>query len=222
MILCLYFNAVTFGFAPRIEHHHLGRSRTTSTSRINGTIEFQGESTTSIQVPLPNTAKSLDQWMLSEESDRFFLGTLDYRMRDDGRYDAFQPSVDWFGLELVPVFVIQLERDQTENQVAAMITEARNDIKAGKDSATGRLVSRVMGGSTFKGGNTVVWQETTNGWTVQADISLTLSIKLPPFLPLPPGFNRIGSRIVKSTCKSRLEKFIVSLQEAYLEWAEEL
>lgn len=222
--------STVIGFAPRLTTPPRTSHSRRHNTRINGTIEFQGESTTSIEIPFPSSnmhdnKKSLSTWMLSHElSDPFFLGSSNYQKRSDGSYDAFQPTVDWFGLELMPIFVIQVKRDGEEQTVAAMIKEARNEIVGkNKDSVTGRLVARVMGGSTFQGGNTVHWSESESkdGWIVQADLSLTLSIQLPRYLPLPPGFNAIGSRIVKSTCKSRLKKFVVHLQEAYLEWAEE-
>lgn len=198
-----------------------GQLRPTNTSRRHATCEFKGESSTSIDIPLASSTntKTLPEWLLSNESDPFFLATEEYAPRSDGAWDAFQPSVDWFGLELVPVFVISLQR--TATSVSSLITEAKSDIRSGQDSVRGRLVSGIMEKSTFRGGNTVAWQETKSGdgWTLQADLSLTVSIPLPRFLPLPPGFNSIGSRVVQSTCKSRLEKFAVDLQEAYLDWA---
>jgi hypothetical protein len=202
-----------------------------SRSRLRATINFEGESSTSISVPPPisqgternsSNDNSLPDWMLSPESDEFFLGTQDFKRRSDGNWDAFQASVDWFGLQLVPVFVIKLERSKPQQYVSSKIQQARSEIKSGRDSALGRLVAPVMEKSSFQGGNKVSWKknQASEGWILRADLSLTLSIPLPPFLPLPPGFNSIGSRIVKSTCKRRLETFVSDLQASYLDWAE--
>jgi hypothetical protein len=201
-------------------------------SRLGATINFRGESSTSILVPSSlvtarnssqdKSDNSLPDWMLSPKSDEFFLGTQDFKRRSDGNWDAFQASVDWFGLQLVPVFVIKLERSEAQQYVSANIQQARSDIMSGRDSALGRLAAPVMEKSSFQGGNKVSWRrnQQSDGWILEADLSLTLSIPLPPFLPLPPGFNSIGSRIVKSTCKRRLETFVNDLQASYLDWAE--
>jgi hypothetical protein len=210
------------------------RTSERSRSRLRATISFKGESSTSISVRPPSnlgternssndkTSNSLPDWMLSPESDEFFLGTQDFKRRPDGNWDAFQASVEWFGLQLVPVFVIKLERSKPQQYVSAIIQQARSDIKSGKDSALGRLAAPVMEKSSFQGGNKVSWKKNkaSEGWILEADLSLTVSIPLPLFLPLPPGFNTIGSRIVKSTCKRRLETFVNDLQASYLDWAE--
>lgn len=192
---------------------------------LEATIDFKGEASTSIHVPFPSHAASPDHtlpnWLLSpRESDKFFLGTDNVRPNSDA-WEALQPSVDWFGLELVPVFVIKLERCAESQRVSTNIQEARCDILSGTNTVTGKIVSKLMKQSTFHGGNTVAWRDNadSDGWILQANLSLTLSIPLPAFLPLPPGFNSIGSRIVKSTCRKRLQQNVVDLQEAYLQWA---
>ncbi|CAB9517495.1 expressed unknown protein [Seminavis robusta] len=231
------------GTVKRRRHHHsTGTSdqqepicfvSTKFRSLLRATVNFEGESSTSVSVPIPSSSSSsslsstnrnnssLADWMLSSDSDEFFLGTQDFRKRTDGCWDAFQPSVDWFGLELVPVFVIKLERNGPKKQVSAIITQARSDIRSGQNSVTGRLAGKVMEKSSFQGSNRVTWKENdlANEWILEADLSLTLSIPLPPLVPLPPGFNSIGSRIVKSTCKRRLEQFLNNLQASYLDWA---
>jgi len=87
-----------------------------------------------------------------------------------------------------------------------------------------------MNKSTFQGGNTVTWKtknsdhhhhHNNSGWTLTLSVSLTLIIDLPPFLPVPPCFNSIGSRIIKSTCRKRLDQLAIDMRDAYLEWANE-
>jgi len=191
-------------------------------TRLQATMEFQGESTTSIEVPLD--AERLREWMLSRDSDVFFLGTSDVAKRDDGLWDTFQPSVEWFGLQLVPVFVIQLDRCKERQQVSAVITEARSDIQNEKEGKMGKIIQKAMTSSTFRGGNTIALEPSkhdASSSVLTADLSLTLSIPLPRFVPLPPGFNKIGSRIVQSTCKRRLKQQLASLQDAYQTWQEQ-
>jgi hypothetical protein len=198
-----------------------------SPSRLGATIEFTGESESSILVPFPpessGSNRTLPRWVLSSDSDKFFIGTDNVRPRKDGNWDALQPSIDWFGLQLIPFFVIKLERCASRRQASAMIQEARSDIKSGAESVGGNIISKLMEKSTFRGGTTFRWKESpsSNGWILKAHLTLTLSILLPPFLPLPPGFNSIGSRIVKSTCRKRLQDNIKVLQRAYLRWAKE-
>jgi len=229
----------------------------TSTTQLYATIKFAGESSTTMDIPMPNNVTSsissaaaasipskylLTDWLSSTEATEFFLGTSNYKKRSDdddddythdnkthdGLWDTVQPPVDWFGLTLSPVFVIQLSH--SEGRLVTNIREARSDVLSGKDSPTGRLVSRLMNKSTFQGGNTVTWKtknsdhhhhHNNSGWTLTLSVSLTLIIDLPPFLPVPPGFNSIGSRIIKSTCRKRLDQLAIDMRDAYLEWANE-
>ena len=53
-----------------------------------------------------------------------------------------------------------------------------------------------------------------------SDFELTLKVPLPRLLPLPLGFNRIGSAIVSRTCRQRVAANLDDLRDVYTAWAE--
>lgn len=196
-------------------------------------VKFDGESSSSIFVPFPakisSPTRTLPEWLLRHptSSDKVLLGTDDYRPRSDGMYDCIQPGVDWFGTELLPVFVNRIDRSEAgAGAVTVRIVEARSDIRSGGGGPAGSVIQSVMKSSKFVGRYGVAWRASQrgrtsrrDGWILSADLALTLSVPVPPLLPLPPGFNSIGSTIVKSTCKSRVEENLSNLRDAYVEWA---
>lgn len=184
-----------------------------------GTMNFKGESSSNLIVSLPPDAspsRSLPEWLQRSDSDAPLLGTEKFVARSDGLWDCVQPEIGWFGLKLRPVFVNKLERSPQEAVVN--IIDARTDIISGR--AAGSVISMVMEKATFVGGNSVSWKEGGDGiWTLSADFSLTLQIPFPRLVLLPPGFNMVGSQIVRSTCKKRVKQNLEDLREAYLVWA---
>uniref|UniRef100_A0A7S2I9G2 Uncharacterized protein n=1 Tax=Helicotheca tamesis TaxID=374047 RepID=A0A7S2I9G2_9STRA len=212
-----------------------------SSSAQHATIRFEGESFTNVRVRVPRDASSSDRTLpefllhTSEYSDIILLGTDDVTKKPDGLYDCRQASVGWFGLEVVPVFVNEVIRDEKNDRVTTSIIEARTDIKRGGGGTRGKIVREVMKQSTFEGRNVLSWVEfkvydddddgndgrsgDNRVWTLSGDLVLTLLITLPSFLPLPPGFNSIGSRIVAATCKKRAEESLLCVQKAYEDWA---
>lgn len=212
---------------------HGGNERCAVSSIHMAAINFDGESSASIFVPVPpdisNPERTLPDWLLHSpaSSDKVLLGTDDYRSRKDGMYDCIQPGVDWFGLELVPVFVNRIDRSEVgAGGVTVRIIEARSEMRSGGGGPAGAVIKSAMEKSKFSGRYGVSWRNaprrsisSKDGWTLSADLALTLTVPLPGLLPLPPGFNSIGSRIVKSTCRKRVEKNLVNLRDAYVRWA---
>lgn len=205
-----------------------------SPSRLHmAALNFDGQSSASIFVPIPPdisiSERTLPEWLLHSavSSDRVLHGTDDYRLRKDGMYDCVQPSVDWFGLELVPVFVNRIDRSESgAGGVTVRIVDARSEIRSGGGGPAGAVIQSVMKKSKFAGRYGISWRAAPqrsasrrDGWTLSADLALTLTVPLPGLLPLPPGFNSIGSSIVKSTCRKRVEQNLVDLRDAYVLWA---
>merc|ERR1712038_182752 len=58
-------------------------------------------------------------------------------------------------------------------------------------------------------------------WEVSSDVALEMSISLPNsrLLHLPPGFNAIGSRIIRRTCRKRSEEALQALKNEFLNWS---
>jgi hypothetical protein len=141
-----------------------------------------------------------------------------------------------FHRALVPVFVNEILRPPTVDRVISNIVEARTDMATGGDTRNrAKAIVSIMERSTFEGRYTINWRGSPTtvasatpppssssppqGWTLSADLELTLIVPLPLFVPLPPGFNAIGSRIVKGTCQKRVETNLMELRDAYVNWA---
>ena len=200
-------------------------------------VNFAGDSTSSVFIPhpavpstgQPNPSRTLTSYLRSSASDGLLLGTDNYSRRETDRlYEAYQPEIDWFGLRLVPVFVNQIDRpEDTEEVVYVDIMEARTDIAGGRPPGNrAKAIADIMKRSEFTGRYELLWSEAASGrrgagWSLNGDLTLVLSVPLPKLVPVPPGFNTIGSRIVRSTCRKRVEDQLQQLREGYIEWAEQ-
>ena len=176
----------------------------------------------------PNPSRTLTAYLRSTASDGLLLGTINYARREkDQLYEAFQPEIDWFGLQLVPVFVNKIDRpEDTEEVVYVDIMEARTDIAGGRPPGNrAKAIADIMKRSEFTGRYELVWEKASGrrgaGWSLNGDLTLVLSVPLPKLVPLPPGFNNVGSRIVRTTCRKRVEEQLQQLREGYIEWAEQ-
>jgi hypothetical protein len=259
---------------PAISACASGRSRTTTSTFLQATIKFSGDSSSRLQVNLPiqqqdkekekhaatstavtsTTTISFGEWLLSSDSDSALLGTANFVQREDGNWDAKQPRIAWFGIDVVPVFVNQIDRrnsqiqqdqqqqDQqlhTPAEVVVHIVNARTDI-LGKPSGPNQWIANIMKTSTFVGQSRVkaipvplvlavdvveataattttadTTAKTMTTWDVSVELELTLQIPLPFYVLLPLGFNKIGDRIVQTTCNARTKRFLQDLVTAY-------
>ncbi len=158
----------------------------------------------------------------------------DYASKNAELWECRQASIEWFGLTLVPVFVNEIERSITSStrnggSVVISIIDAKTEVQRG--GTFGNTLASAMKRSVFEGRNVVRWEEhSTNAndqddgtskqkYTLEGNIKLSLTIKLPPLIPLPPGFNAIGSKIVERTCRDRLRRNLEDISSAYLQWA---
>lgn len=195
----------SFGIIPRIAKGNI--------SSLAGTISFQGDS--SATLVLDANLESVQSFLQSSQSDMYLLGTETYAQREDGLWDCQQPIVDFIGLSLQPVFVNRLDREPPST-VTISIVDARTDIVKNPNSPANRVVANLMKTSKFVGKSRISVSSTKDrGCQLSIDLNLTLQIPLPPFLPLPPGFNKLGSAIVRTTGKSRTKKLLKDLQEAF-------
>jgi hypothetical protein len=262
--------------APPAPSSSAGRRSTTTTSTfLQATIKFTGDSSSRLQVNLPiqpqdkkephaaattssaavtSATISFGEWLLSSDSDSALLGTTNFVQRADGNWDAKQPRIAWFGIDVVPVFVNQIDRRNSQNQnqnqpqqqqdqqfptpaeVVVSIVNARTDI-LGKTSGPNQWIANLMKTSTFVGqsrvkamavdvleatttittttGTAAGTTMTTTTWDVSVELELTLQIPLPFYVLLPLGFNKIGNRIVQTTCNARTKRFLEDLVTAY-------
>lgn len=78
----------------------------------------------------------------------------------------------------------------------------------------------VDGNNNVLKGNNDVTRANSYQWEISSELSIQLTIQLPSsrFVVLPPGFNAIGSRILRVTCAQRSKETLEGLKNAYLNW----
>ena len=243
LILINYYRSSVNAFAPTSNpRFHSRRIETASRTALFGTIRFVGKAQADLIATTPPTLdpdgisseRTLSKFMLSSDSDAILLG-----MKGDGgvaqvtkvesqlqssTWECRQSSIEWFGMTLVPIFTNVIERTETvdrdkDGTVIISIIDATTQVENG--GKLGSALASAMRRSVFEGKNVVLWKERDGdkSYKLVGDIELSLTINLPPFLPLPPGFNRIGSRIVERTCKERLRQNLRDVSNAYHDWA---
>lgn len=142
----------------------------------------------------------------------------------------------------VNVSIVEARTDIRDNKINKNDRDGSDTPLPPKKRAN--LIQNVMDGSTMSGSNMftispmVIPQskeqalllskdygtDTTDktrvgGWLLTSDFSLTLEVAFPEYLPVPPGFNAIGSRIIKRTCTKRVKQNLIEICNAYVEWA---
>lgn len=228
------FTPASTNLCNSIEVHHFNKPSTTA---LYGTIRFRGKAQADLSATIPLTLhggsissdKSLSTFLTSSDSDAILLG-----MKEDGgvaqvtkissgssssTWECRQSSIEWFGMTLVPIFTNVLERSKESGSIIISIVDAKTQVENG--GKLGSTLASAMRRSVFEGKNVVLWKEEDDkqNYKLFGDIELSLTINLPPFMPLPPGFNKIGSRIVERTCKERLRQNLRDVSDAYHYWA---
>ncbi|KAL7527854.1 hypothetical protein ACHAXR_002165 [Thalassiosira sp. AJA248-18] len=219
-----------------------GRSATS----LFGTIRFVGNANANLSTPSIITTdqdedKSLSNFLTSPASDPVLLGSKkdakgggvsECRQMDDNEsaadagvlWECRQAKVEWFGLKIQPIFINRLEK--ASDNVVISIIDAQTEVEKG--GRLGNTLASAMKRSQFEGRNVISWKEQNGAnnesgaqrnYALEGNLKLTLTINLPPFLPLPPGFNAIGSKIVERTCRDRLRQNLSDISDAYLVWA---
>ncbi|KAL3936389.1 MAG: hypothetical protein SGBAC_008280 [Bacillariaceae sp.] len=153
--------------------------------------------------------------------------------KEDGKGQLFeckQPVVDFMGLKLQPVFLSKVLR-VAQGHVVVSLEDSRTDIVKASRNPANRALTSILESSTFEGesvfrvrpSSTTLSDEddTIDGdenCMLSIELRLTLIIPLPSYMPIPPGFNSLGSAIVRQTGKSRTKKLLERLQEAYYDY----
>ena len=151
-------------------------------------------------------------------------------------YKSILPSISWFGLELVPTFFQKIIVEEYENDslgVNVSIEDSQVNIAGrwGSDendssiSSKGGLIEKIMASCVFTGsGNEMrCFRRVENGIEYyELSSLLTLNLEVPltsRFMILPPGFNSIGSRIVKRETEKRVKENLLLLVKEYHSFA---
>lgn len=261
--------------------------------------EGQGEgSSSSSSSP---SLSSLIKWLENDElSNPTILGSKNIKQVSENLFDCIQPSVSWFGLDIIPVFVSHISRqtrllkddvstslsisnlpklpfstrggtdakhtsyskdflddastthytttssNENEYKIEVEIKDSRTDLgnldqkRVGKSA---KLVKKLMETCKFKGKNTIICRRivqqpypdgssndnrcTSNDgdsenevWEISSDLAIELKIPLPAskLIILPPGFNAIGSRIVRRICNQRGQETLNEIKSQYFKW----
>ena len=224
---CLLLHSDAFVVAPTTSRRSTLAKSSTS---LGGTIRFVGKASSSVSGDEilykgdDENDKSLLKFLSSDASNKVLMGTenicrLTSTADGEETWECTQTSVAWFGMTLVPIFVNKIERGSAEKgEITTTIVEARTEVEGG---GIGNALAKAMKRSVFEGRTIYSFKESGSTYDIDGDLELNLTIKLPSLLPLPPGFNTIGSKIVERTCRERLKVNIKELRDAYIEWAEQ-
>jgi hypothetical protein len=199
-----------------------------NTRRSMADLKFSGDSRASLEFEVRSVDHVMEWLQTPSASDFQLLGTTDATLvhESDGLWDCPQPRIEFMGLDLQPTFVHKLHR-QPNTVIVVEVVDSRTDVLNPNNPAN-RAVGSLLGRAKFKGKSIIqaaAVSSTTDNIDIEAcrlrvDLTLTLHVPLPPFVLIPPGFNSIGSTIVKRTGKSRTEQLLRDLKDAYFEWAE--
>ena len=193
-----------------------------------GTLRFTGDAEISTAIPNPGGA-SLSRFFASEVADPILIGVTNesstYRRlepdRGDGKttLECRQKSLsDFLGLTLTPVITSRITKSVDDGRVVIEILDARTELSEGR---IGNTLRRLLERAKFVGENRVSWTERDGGgYELVAKMDLCITVDLPPLLPLPPGFNSLGSKIVRSQSRGRLQESVDDIARAYREWSE--
>lgn len=194
---------------------HLGSAAAFSTPT---SFKFVGDAKSSIRVPAA-AGLSLPDFLLSDDSDQTLLGTSDGFWLKDGKWECAQQPVKWFTLEVQPVFVEEIERPRDTSggrPLRVNVVDAFVRVPTTGESSSGPL-REMMSKAQIASCNSLTWSPSAaGGWELNADFSLTLTLKSSGRMKVPRGiFERIGSGIVRSTCKERIEGYLRDVVDGY-------
>jgi hypothetical protein len=202
--------------------------RTGLTCMAADDLRLAGESKSSLFVPLASStvAESLGNFLEAEDSDKYLLGSRSATKTAEGQWIVTQDPVEWFSISVQPIFHQVIMRRMSKHIVEVRVLETTLDVAKGGRVAslvdTG--IAKVMSQASMGGGTIVRWEEAPQGgpagWILSADISLSLEVSRPRYLPIPRRvFQRVGSGIIGSTCKERGDIFLRDLSRGYTAWS---
>lgn len=170
------------------------------------------------EIAIPKGMVDLDYWLSSENGCAALLGAENAQKREDGLWACQHASVPLFGMNFLPVFISSIEHSSTSEEVLVRTIETKFEVlDDGGESTMARRISGLMDRIWFTSLNTVTWQQSMDeGWTLSANFSMNMSMALPRFMFLPPGFNSAASSIVSKTCRDRLSQTLITLRNEYL------
>jgi hypothetical protein len=200
-----------------------------SSTHLKGTLSWSGDANASIDISDTSSRRmglSIRDWLDDPHaSNRALLGSSaeDFEEQTNGTILCRQPPVDFLGMVLRPIFWNKISRPMS-GKVTVTIIDAQTEV--GGTSSGGRTANiasqalrSIMKESKFHGRSIIQAHDDDNN-KLSVDLKLTLKVTLPPYLLVPPGFNSLGSAIIKRTGQSRSQKLLRDLQREYRAWVQ--
>jgi Protein of unknown function (DUF1997) len=215
-ILTMWRTPVAIGFSAVRRRYGLPP---TSSSQLSADLFFKGDARSYLEFDAPH--EHVQEWLRTPSaSDLILLGSTNASKQPNGLWECQQPRIAFMGLDLQPYFVYDLQRKLTSTEVVVEVVDSKTNILNSNNRAA-KLVKSFMERAKFSGKSIIQAMESTSQHKCRLEINLdlTLHVPLPPFVPIPPGLNAIGSTLVKRTGMSRTEKLLEDLKRSYLEWA---
>jgi Protein of unknown function (DUF1997) len=216
--------STTAAFAATIDRSHHTDSTSSSSTQLKGTLSWSGDANASIDLKdtvSQHEGLSLRDWLDDPKaSNRALLGTEDVEEGPNGAVVCRQPSVDFLGLALRPVFLNKISRTQSGSATVTIIdaqTEVDGTGGGRTSSIAGNALRNIMQDSKFQGRSII---RTHDDHKLSVDLNLTLNVALPPFMLVPPGFNSMGSAIIRRTGMTRSKQLLNDLRKDYQEWVQ--
>ena len=196
-------------------------------------VSFSGNGEFVLDIPrLPNLKKSLEEFLIDEDSNALLVGSDDLTALPRGQHwYSRQPSFTFFGLVMTPIFRVALRRRHMEDGSMGILVEVdesrveavsqKTNVIEGDGKDDEHWISSLLSKGSINGESDIRVQTTDQGWIVSLKSQLDFKMKVPKYLPLPPGFASIGSAIMKIQCQERARQSLIQIRDAYLKWAEE-
>ncbi|EJK72805.1 hypothetical protein THAOC_05623, partial [Thalassiosira oceanica] len=160
------------------------------------TVTFDGNAEATAHIPASNgtmAATSLSSFFASKEADSVLIGGAQstYNRYDD-TWEAKQTTIKFLGLELTPIFRNRLVKSPFEKKVTVSVLDSTTHASEGR---IGTTLANLMKKSRINALTTIRWvQEDDGSYRLMGSLQMSIDADIPTYLPLPPGFDAIGSK----------------------------
>ena len=204
---------------------------------VGKSVQFSGSGAHALEVSrIPQGSSSLEEFLSAESSNGLLVGSDNIRMLPGGRHwDCRQPSLHLFGLIMTPILRVFVVRQHKQEagvmEINVQVEESRTEILQqghrlssssppdDQQQQDSHWLSSLFSKSKIQGNSVILVKPTPHGWTLSLESQLEFKIKVPKYLPLPFGFSKIGSAIMKLQCQARARQSLEEIRDAYMAWA---
>ena len=189
-------------------------------AKRSNTVTFDGHAEAIAHIPRSNgtvAATSLSSFFASNEADSVLIGGAQstYNRYDD-TWEAKQTPINFLGLELTPVFRNRLVKSPFQRKVTVSVLDSTTHASEGR---IGTTLANLMKKSRIMAKTTIRWsQEDDGSYQIRGSLQMSIDADIPTYLPLPPGFDAIGSKVVSITAKKKLQENMDDLAKVFESW----